>query len=39
MIRLYLKIPEKLVRLIFQLRFSVVHIPSVRMVKFEFKLL
>ena len=35
MIRLYFKISENLVRLIFQGGFWVVHIPFVRMVKFK----
>ena len=35
MIRLYLKIPEELVRLVLPDRFWVVHIPFVRMVKFK----
>ncbi len=36
MIRLYLKIPEKFVRLILLNRFWVVHIPFHCMVKFQF---
>ena len=36
MIRLYLKITENFVRLIFQEKFRVVLIPFVRMVKFKF---
>ena len=35
-IRLYLKLPEKIMRLIFQNRFCVVRIPFIRMVKFQF---
>ena len=35
-IRLYLKIPEKFVRLIFLKRFGIVHIPFVCIVKFQF---
>ena len=36
MIRLYVKIPEEFVHLILQLRFWVVHIPFVCMVRFQF---
>ena len=36
MIRLYVKIPEECVRLFLQDRFKVLHIPFVRMVKFQF---
>ena len=39
MIRLYLKIPEEFAHLILQGRFSVAHIPFVRMVKFQLLLL
>ena len=35
-IRLYVKIAEEFVRVILQDRFSVVHIPLVRMIKFKF---
>ena len=35
MVRLYLKIPENFVRLIFQDGFLVVYIPLVRMIKFK----
>ena len=36
MIHLYVKIPERFVRLIFQNGFWVMHLPFVRMVKFQF---